>query len=153
MQQAGYHHANLLATQLREDLDARNTDLMTVLQTALEAQSHSTAPTATVTSDLTNPTHQVNSASSDKVQLEILQLLQQMKTDLQAKCAPAPAPRTRRAKKTPDDASFPRRKTDKYCWTHGGCAHDSSACKDKAAGHQDTATFSNRMGGSNAYCA
>ena len=35
-----------------------------------------------------------------------------------------------------------------YCWTHGYCAHDSAACKTKAAGHQLTATGANKLGGS-----
>ena len=44
-----------------------------------------------------------------------------------------------------------RTKTDKYCWTHGGCAHTSKNCRNKKPGHQDDAMFENRMGGSTAY--
>ena len=152
MQQAGYHHAHMLANQLREDMDARNSDLMSVLQTALEAQSIAPAATATTTSTLTPQTHQVNAATTDKVQLEILQLLQQMQKDMQTTRVPAQATKARKGRKTPDDASFPRKKTDQYCWTHGACAHPSPSCNTKAQGHQDTANFKNRMGGSNAYC-
>ena len=39
-------------------------------------------------------------------------------------------------------------KTSKYCWTHGGCNHTSADCRTKATGHQDSATWRNRMGGS-----
>lgn len=42
--------------------------------------------------------------------------------------------------------------TSHYCWTHGACAHDGSACKNKKPGHKDAATFANKMGGSIAYC-
>ena len=42
--------------------------------------------------------------------------------------------------------------TDSYCWSHGACAHTSSQCNSKKAGHQDTATFSNKLGGSTAFC-
>ena len=38
-----------------------------------------------------------------------------------------------------------------YCWTHGyrvSQTHTSASCGGKAAGHQDTATASNTMGGS-----
>jgi hypothetical protein len=38
-----------------------------------------------------------------------------------------------------------------YCWTHGlgrNRAHTSPTCKNKATGHQDTATAANLMGGS-----
>ena len=46
----------------------------------------------------------------------------------------------------------PRRNTSKYCWTHGACSHESSDCNAKAQWHQDSATFSNKMGGSTYYC-
>lgn len=39
--------------------------------------------------------------------------------------------------------------TSKYCWTHGACNHHGRECRHKAEGHQDEATFDNRMGGSN----
>ena len=55
-------------------------------------------------------------------------------------------------RKTPDNPRFTRRTTTKYCWTHGGCAHAGKDCTRKAEGHQDTATFSNKMGGSKAFC-
>ena len=54
-------------------------------------------------------------------------------------------------RKTADNPQFTRRKTDKYCWTHGGCAHNSADCTAKAPGHRDTATFSNKIGGSKAF--
>ena len=44
-----------------------------------------------------------------------------------------------------------RSKTNKYCWTHGACAHTSTECKNKKTGHQDAATFENRMGDSTAF--
>lgn len=39
MQQAGYHHANHLANQLRDDVAQRDTDTMTILQTVIDSQS------------------------------------------------------------------------------------------------------------------
>ena len=41
--------------------------------------------------------------------------------------------------------------TKKYCWTHGH-KPTSRASRNKAKGHQDGATFSNKMGGSTAFC-
>ena len=35
-----------------------------------------------------------------------------------------------------------------YHWRHGACNHRSKDCRDKGEGHQDDATFENRMGGS-----
>ena len=40
------------------------------------------------------------------------------------------------------------RVTNRYCWTHGACAHTGSECRAPATGHQATATFQDRMGGS-----
>jgi hypothetical protein len=42
-----------------------------------------------------------------------------------------------------------------YCWTHGttrNLAHTSASCNNKQPGHQDDATATNRMGGSNTMC-
>ena len=34
-----------------------------------------------------------------------------------------------------------------WCWTHGTTHHTSSECRNKAVGHQDKATSTNKMGG------
>ena len=34
-----------------------------------------------------------------------------------------------------------------YYLTHGACFHPGFKCRNKAMGHQDSATFQNRMGG------
>jgi type II secretory pathway component PulJ len=47
---------------------------------------------------------------------------------------------------------FRQRNNAIYCWTHGGCGHTSTACLAKLTGHQDTATFQNKMGGSTSNC-
>ena len=46
---------------------------------------------------------------------------------------------------------YPRR-YNSYCWSHGGCGHLGNTCRDKKPGHQDAATFENKMGGTAAYC-
>ena len=46
---------------------------------------------------------------------------------------------------------YPRR-YNLYCWSHGGCGHQGFACRDKKPGHQDTATFESKMGGSPTNC-
>ena len=60
--------------------------------------------------------------------------------------------RTRVNQRTPDNASFNRVNTSTYCHTHGACNHTSAECNRKAPGHRNTATLTNRMGGSNAFC-
>ena len=46
-------------------------------------------------------------------------------------------------------------KKKSYCWTHGVTAnmeHGSDTCDNQHTGHQETATFDNRMGGSEHIC-
>ena len=160
MQQAGYHQVNLLASKLREDLANQNNKPMTLLHTAIDTESQ-TAPTvaSTQVSAFTPATQQVNAATTNMVQLEILKLLKYLQAKLPSTMtaptpAPAPAPRQRcQGKKTPDDSTYPRRDTSKYCWTHGACGHDSPNCNRQAIGHQTNATFENKLGGSKAHCA
>ena len=156
MQQAGFHHANLLANQMahdmREELASQNQELMTLLQTAMSQQGSPAPPaSATTMSTLTPATHQANAITTDPIQMEMLKLLKELSQSI-CNNVSAKKPTKKKGRKTPDDATFPRRKTDKYCWTHGASAHTSGKCEDKAPGHQDAATFANRMGGSNAYC-
>ena len=50
---------------------------------------------------------------------------------------------------TTQDGTNPTKKRRMYyCHTHGACYHPSPKCRNKAPGHQDNATFANRMGGS-----
>ena len=153
MQQAGYHQVNLLAQQFKQELDSRDNDIITILK-GLEA--HSVAPTEqteTALSTLTPATHQVN-ATSTEVQLEMINLLKKIEQKLNQPSLSPSAPQTRpkKGRKTPDNATWPRRNTSKYCWTHGACGHDSPGCQAKATGHKDDATLTDRKGGSNAYC-
>ena len=48
----------------------------------------------------------------------------------------------------PPSTSTPKKRRIFYCWTHGTCLHSGDRCNNKAPGHQTTATFKNRMGGS-----
>ena len=48
---------------------------------------------------------------------------------------------------TPQDDNT-KQKNWKYCWKYGACSHVGRDCKYKADGHEDTATFNDRKGGS-----
>jgi hypothetical protein len=48
--------------------------------------------------------------------------------------------------------NYRQRKTTIYCWTHGGCGHTGNTCLTKLPGHQDAATFENKLGGNTANC-
>jgi hypothetical protein len=151
MQQAGYHHANMLAAQLRMDMDNRNNEMLAMVQSQIIVPEEDPEPE--------NPS--ANIVSQDSVQLEMLKLLRAIQNDLRtprtqtssqtANPAQGGQPRRTKPKKTPDDASFPRRDTNKYCWTHGGCNHSSAECSRQAEGHKADATLTTRKGGSNAF--
>ena len=88
-------------------------------------------------------TPSVNSTSSDKIQLRMLEILQKIDAKLDNTSKPDPNKKSGKRK---------RRNLTHYCWTHGAGNHKSSDCRNKKEGHQDDATLKNRMGGSNFYC-
>ena len=160
MQQAGYHHASHLANQLRVDIEKRDNDLLSVIQSVMDTNSQAPlmAP-SDISLETPPPHHNTNNIQSDTVQLEMLKILQQMQQAMTSNTGAQNQDRGgckgntgRTPKKTPDDATFQRFKKDKYCWTHGACGHVSSDCQGRAPGHQDTATFNNKQGGSKAFC-
>ena len=151
MQQAGYHHANMLAAQIRADFGNQNQQMMAMMQTLAEnttAGQTDAPPNATA---LEHPQQVANAVTND-AQQEMLQLLRTMQQAITANGSPNAGRRGRNNRRTPDNASFNRRVRDKYCHTHGACNHVSRDCTRKAPGHRDEATFENRLGGSNAFC-
>ena len=82
-------------------------------------------------------------SSSNTERLRLIAQLQQQRLTLQT-APPIPNGGGRQTRH--------RRTVSKYCWTHGACAHEGKECKNKNPGHQDEATFANKMGGSTAFC-
>ena len=165
MQQAGYHHANMLASQMRADLDNQQVQLMAMVQDLAEHQ-----PAQDRVEQDAPPQEMMNATIADTVQLQILKILQDMQnTQIGGNARQGNSGSTGGGRnggrgngggnqrqsvnrRTPDNATFNRADTTKYCHTHGACNHSSAECNRKAAGHKDTATRANRMGGSNAFC-
>ena len=152
MQQAGFHHANLVVNQIKDEitshLQTRDSEFLAMLQTIPSLVS-----TDSSSSEEEHSYHQRQqaNAASDQTQVQILKLLKDLTAELKSvKSSLQQQPKFGR--KTPDNKTSPRKVTDKYCWTHGGCNHDGTACNFRAQGHKEKATFTNRMGGSNAYC-
>lgn len=154
MHQTGYHHANVLAqelsTQIQQQLEQRDEQLLSVIQampslTDASSSSDSEDP----------PASQVANSITTNTQLEILKLLQEIKLQMQnSNQAPKRKPRKGPFHKVPDDQTKPRRSViSRYCWTCGASNHPSKKYEFKAPGHQDLATFENKMGGSKAYCS
>ena len=163
MQQAGLHHANMLAETIRSDIqsefDIRNHEMISYFQSISDGASQAPSQTGTETSPLTDSqgttVDSANALSQQSYQIQTLKLLEQISKNMNCKTTPSSDSNQdkKEPRKTPDDATFPRRITNLYCWTHGGCNHLSKDCKRRARGHKTNATFENRLGGSAAYCS
>ena len=92
------------------------------------------------------PTNHANYAGQDNQQSEVLAFLKKLQEEVTALKISNANNRNNNNRK--------RKKTDKYCWTHGACAHDSKDCKAsyRKEGHIESATFSNKQGGSTRFC-
>ena len=160
MQQAGYHHANMLASQMRDNLNNQQVEMMAMMQSMMteppSAQEFE-QPMQPITSEIQSQ-QVANAVVADNVQLQMLQILQTMQAAQQQGRRnnrgggqntgnQNGGGRERVNRRTPDDATFNRRDITKYCHTHGACNHTSSECNRKAPGHKNTATLTNRMGG------
>ena len=116
MQQAGYHHANMLADQVRQDITTQNEQLMAMVQ-SMQNMETNPAPVQPA----------ANAAMTDSVQLEILRLLQTMHQQMNnngtnggsnQKNNESNGGNTRNCNRncrTPDNASFNRTDITKYC--------------------------------------
>jgi len=152
MQQAGFHQANLIAEQIRSDinthLNERDSQVLAMLQSIPDLTYSSSGSTSEEDTPLT---HQAN-ALVDQTQLEILRLLKEIAQDLKKDKRGTPQGQ-RVGVKTPDDFKGRRSHLRFYCWTHGAGNHDGKRCRVRAPGHKEEATKENRMGGSNALCS
>ena len=161
-QHAGYHHANMLASQMRAELSNQQAEMLAVMQSMVppdEAPAQEENEQANDSGTNAVPTQQMaNAVIADNVQLQMLRILQSMQESQQNSTGnngggeQNGGGRVRVNRRTPDSETFNRRDTTKYCQTHGACNHTSSECNRKAPGHKNMATIPNRMGGSNAFC-
>jgi hypothetical protein len=95
--------------------------------------------------------HAAAAATAAKPSLELqLAALEQLLWTLDTKVSALPALGNNR-NPLPSLAGSPPPTVSSFCWTHGSgrnLSHTSATCKNKAPGHQDTATSSNTMGSS-----
>ena len=159
MQQAGYHHANMLAAQLRTTIDGQGAEMLAMLQDiAVSPATDHPQPEV----DPQNPV--ANAVVQQDIQLQMLTILQAMQANNSNNSGrgrfgrggrngnQGRAGRGSRNRRTPDNATFPRAIVNEYCHTHGGCNHGSADCTRPAPGHKNEATMNNRLDGSNAFC-
>ena len=148
MQQAGFHHVNMLADQLQTDLQLQGTQMLVV---KLRQQSTNWRCSSTRTCseyiglrvrpirnapslarNFKGPSRRINDRNSSGGRGE------------------RDGGRSH-IRKTPDNASFVCKMIDLYFWTQGSCNHLSKDCLLKANGYKDNATKTNHMWGSNAF--
>ena len=130
MQTSSFQQANYVANEV----SARIAQTQESILQAFAAQQQTMAEQQTAMTAATERNEEVNAATTESTQLAILQLLKAIKDEM----------------KTTNPVRTPRRKF--YCWTHGGCNHQSSECRNKKDGHQDNATFRDKKGGSTKGC-
>ena len=75
MQQAGYHHANMLASQLREDLNNQQTEMLAMVQ---ELAFQDPPPPQENLAEVAPVQEAANGTIGANVQLQLLQILQAM---------------------------------------------------------------------------
>jgi hypothetical protein len=127
-QQSGFHSANMMIEQGREETMQDTVDEIDQLATAT-ASDHGTIATLTTTN------------AKLATQLEASQAqIAQLKDSLKNKIKPA------------WQGQLPHKTTnnDSYCWSHGyqvAKLYMSATCNMKKSGHKDAATKSNTMGG------
>ena len=157
MKKAGHYHANALAqemsTQLQQQLEQRDSQLLSVIQSFLSLIETSSSSDSLVTqlSDLS--TQVANAITADNTQLEILKILQEVKSEFKSSnCRLRRSPNSDPFCETPDNQTKPKHWITKhYSWTYRALNYLSSKYRFKAEGHQDLATFENKMGSSKAY--
>jgi hypothetical protein len=130
-QQSGFHTANMIIEQGRDDSMQDTVDAIAQLATAT-ASHHGTVATLTKTN--ANLATQLEAAHAQIAQLknEIATLKNKIKPDWQGQ----------RSVKTTNK--------DSYCWSHGyqvAQSHTSATCNMKKSGHQDAVNKNNTMGG------
>ena len=159
MMQAGFRQMNHIASEIREEFQHTRNELanMAALMKGVDEESQYTSSTSPSSITGTSSSFEgiANATIETSVNTELIKLLKAMQTELTTlrDSSQGSTPGKRKTnRKTPDNPSFTRRKTDKYCWTHGGCTHESKDCMAKAQGHQNNATFSDKKGGSKAFC-
>jgi hypothetical protein len=130
-QQSGFHSANMMIEQGRNDSMQDTVDAIAQLATAT-ASDRGTVATLTTTN--AKPANQLEAAHALIAQLknEITTLKNKIKPSWQGQ----------RPVKTTNN--------DSYCWSHGyqvAKLHTSATCNMKKSGHQDAATKIDTMGG------
>ena len=149
MQQAGYHHANMLADQLRESIKNQGHEILTMLRGFSDNPPNDEDQPPPLQPNLVT-----NAAAQQDIQLEMPRVLQASHLNYakgrggrggrggrcQGNC--------NRIRRNTGNENCARRIMDHYCSTHSGCNYASRDCTTKASTHNNEAIMDNRLGGS-----
>jgi hypothetical protein len=130
-QQSGFHSANMMVEQGRDESMRDTVDAIAQLETATASDRGIVATLTTTNAKLANQLEAAHALIA-QLQNEIATLKNKIK----------PAWRGQRPVKTTNK--------DSYCWSHGyqvAKSHTSATCNMKKSRHQDAATKTNTMGG------
>jgi hypothetical protein len=130
-QQSGFHSANMMIEQGRDDSMQETAEAIAQLSTAT-VSDRSTVATLTITNAKLANQLEAAHALIAKLKSEIATLKIKLKPVWQGQ-------RTTRT-----------RNNDSYCWSHGyqvGKSHTSASCQVRKTGHQEAATKNDNMGG------
>jgi hypothetical protein len=141
MQSAGFHQANFMASRVLQEFQSVQNIVAEAMERLPPAQGQENIP------PVPTPVANATMSNGDTVQLQMLEIIKSLQNDVKALKA-KPTNNSTTSNKT----MRKRTNISKYCWSHGACTHSSTECNRKKPGHQDNATFSNKLGGSTYYC-
>jgi hypothetical protein len=155
MQQAGFHQANFIASQVLEEVNRVQEN---VLQKLDDFNQNKENIPETPIEEKANMTKKDDKPYD--VQFEMMKMLQslqqEMKTLKQSNQQHNPNPNYKGNNFDPNYKPGNRnqqpRRRDFYCWSHGCCGHKGKDCKHTKEGHKPEATFANKMGGNTYNC-
>ena len=141
MRSSSFNQVNLILTQV-------NDVNQSVLSAIAEAAEQDTMEIPSLAKESVNQI-----SSSTNIQLEMLRTIQEMQKEIKVLKENHKPSKGLTKEKTPFKGTYMTRdNTSEYCYTHGACAHPGKFCKRKRPAHKDEATFTDKMGGSTAFC-
>jgi hypothetical protein len=148
LRQSGYHQANMvdeIVTRLQsEQANQESTRIEETLQQLANAAITAPNPQA-------DP--MIPQLLAQMAQMQAMMTNMQTQTQTGNPNGRRNRPRTTLTGPRPGQPPHPLPEwINKYCWTHGLCSHHGRACRDKAPGHNDAATKTNKLGGSDWGC-
>jgi hypothetical protein len=141
MQHAGFHQANFIAAQVKDEIQSVQTNVLQLLQ---HQEDKENSPPDTDKENKANAA--MNTDPSVVMQMEMLKLIKSLQKEVNDMKS------NKGGGRGGNRNNQGRRFTHLYCWSHGACGHKGRDCRWKKEGHKDEASFKNKMGGSMRYC-